>query len=140
MRFKKQNVETKWGFSDSPWIVTVKVFPVNLRSEEMDICKKLAKVMRTVMVLTLCKLRSEFYLKFPPGMERKFAVIRSLSATQLWPKAGSVGECNVILFDCLTLNDWKIFIFLLCPGDHLYNVHFGTKILFIILVLQVSYI
>ena len=33
------------------------------------------------MDLTLCKLRSEFYLKFLSGVERTFAVIRWLSQT-----------------------------------------------------------
>ena len=38
----------KWGFSDSPYMAiytdTMKVFPVNLRREEMDICKNLPKL------------------------------------------------------------------------------------------------
>ena len=41
MRFEKN---VKWGFSDSPYTDTMKVFPVNLRSEEMDICKNLPKL------------------------------------------------------------------------------------------------
>ena len=40
--------------------------------------------MRTVMDLTLCKLRSEFYLKFLSGMERKFAVIRCLTLSSVY--------------------------------------------------------
>ena len=49
MRFKKKIVKQncfKRGFSDSPYtdIDTMKVFPVNLGSEEMDICKNLPKL------------------------------------------------------------------------------------------------